>query len=43
MDVAEHDVLEFMTFTEQHRVKLYSSYPLERLNVAQVQITPEAA
>lgn len=29
---AEHDVLAYMTFPEQHRVKLHSTNPLERLN-----------
>ncbi len=32
MDEAEHDVLAYMTFPEQHRVKLHSTNPLERLN-----------
>ena len=32
MDAAEHDVLAYMTFPEQHRVKLHSTNPLERLN-----------
>jgi transposase-like protein len=32
MDEAEHDVLAYMTFPEQHRVKLYSTNPPERLN-----------
>ena len=32
MDSAEHDVLAYMTFHEQHRVKLHSTNPLERLN-----------
>ena len=32
MDNAEHDVLAYMTFPEQHRVKLHSTNPLERLN-----------
>jgi putative transposase len=32
MDGAEHDVLAYMTFPEQHRVKLHSTNPLERLN-----------
>jgi transposase-like protein len=32
MDDAEHDVLAYMTFPEQHRVKLHSTNPLERLN-----------
>jgi hypothetical protein len=32
MDAAEHDVLAYMTFPEQHRAKLHSTNPLERLN-----------
>ena len=32
MDDAEHDVLAYMTFPEQHRVKLHSTNPIERLN-----------
>jgi len=32
MDDAEHDVLAYMTFPEQHRVKLHNTNPLERLN-----------
>ena len=32
MDVAEHDVLAYMTFPAQHRTKLHSTNPLERLN-----------
>ena len=32
MDEAEHDVLAYMTFTQQHRTKLHSTNPLERLN-----------
>ena len=32
MDDAEHDVLAYMTFPEQHRAKLHSTNPLERLN-----------
>ncbi len=32
MDAAEHDVLAYMTFAAQHRVKLHSTNPLERLN-----------
>lgn len=32
MDNAEHDVLAYMTFPEQHRTKLPSTNPLERLN-----------
>jgi putative transposase len=31
MDDAEHDVLAYLTFPEQHRVKLHSTNPLERL------------
>jgi transposase-like protein len=32
MDESEHDVLAHMTFPAQHRVKLHSTNPLERLN-----------
>jgi transposase-like protein len=32
MDDSEHDVLAYMTFPAQHRVKLHSTNPLERLN-----------
>jgi putative transposase len=32
MDEAEHDVLAFMTFPKDHRVKIHSTNPLERLN-----------
>ena len=32
MDAAEHDVLAYMTFPAQHRTKLHSTNPLERLN-----------
>jgi transposase-like protein len=32
MDEAENDVLAYMTFPAQHRVKLHSTNPLERLN-----------
>ena len=32
MDAAEHDVLAYMTFPEQHRAKLHSTNPLERPN-----------
>ena len=32
MDEAEHDVLAYMTFAAQHRTKLHSTNPLERLN-----------
>jgi putative transposase len=31
MDDAEPDVLAYMTFTAQHRVKLHSTNPIERL------------
>jgi putative transposase len=31
MDEAEHDVLAYMTFPQQHRTKLHSTNPLERL------------
>jgi len=32
MDTAETDVLAYMTFLTQHRAKLHSNNPLERLN-----------
>ena len=32
LDEAETDVLAYMTFPAQHRVKLHSTNPLERLN-----------
>jgi hypothetical protein len=32
MDESEHDVLAFMAFPVQHRTKLHSTNPLERLN-----------
>lgn len=32
MDEAEHDVLAYMSFPEEHRVKLHSINPIERLN-----------
>ena len=32
MDEAEPDVLAYMTFPAQHRAKLHSTNPLERLN-----------
>ena len=32
MDEAEADVLAFMTFPKDHRAKIYSINPLERLN-----------
>jgi transposase-like protein len=32
MDDSEHDVLAFITFPAQHRTKLHSTNPLERLN-----------
>ena len=32
MDEAEHDVLAYMSFPQQHRVKLHSTNPLERVN-----------
>ena len=31
MDQAEHDVLAYMSFPREHRVKLHSTNPLERL------------
>ena len=32
MDEAEEDVLAYMTFPQQHRAKLHSTNPIERLN-----------
>ena len=32
MDDSEHEVLAYMTFPAQHRAKLHSTNPLERLN-----------
>ena len=32
MDESEHDVLAYMAFPLQHRAKLHSTNPLERLN-----------
>ena len=32
MDDAEHDVLAYMSFPRQHRTKLHSTNPIERLN-----------
>jgi transposase-like protein len=32
MDASEHDVLAYMNFPAQHRVKLHSTNPIERLN-----------
>ncbi len=32
MDQAEHDVLAYISFPAQHRTKLHSTNPLERLN-----------
>jgi putative transposase len=32
MDEGEHDVLAYMVFPSQHRTKLHSTNPLERLN-----------
>jgi putative transposase len=32
MDESEHDVLAYMAFPAQHRTKLHSTNPLERLN-----------
>ena len=32
MDTAEEDVLAYMSFPAQHRTKLHSTNPLERLN-----------
>jgi transposase-like protein len=33
LDEAEADVLAYMTFQAQHRAKLHSTNPIERLNV----------
>ena len=32
LDDAEHDVLAYMTFPKEHRAKLHSTNPIERLN-----------
>ena len=32
MDEAEHDVLAYMSFPKEHRTKLHSTNPIERLN-----------
>ena len=32
MDAAEHDVLDYMDFPREHRAKLHSTNPIERLN-----------
>lgn len=32
MDEAEHDVLAYTSFPKEHRVRLHSSNPIERLN-----------
>jgi transposase-like protein len=32
MDESEHDVLAYLAFPAQHRTKLHSTNPLERLN-----------
>ena len=32
MDEAEHDVLAYMTFPKEHRQKLHSTNPIERLH-----------
>ena len=32
MDGSEHDVLAYMSFPRQHRTKLHSTNPIERLN-----------
>ena len=32
MDEAEHDVLAYMSFPREHRTKLHSTNPIERLN-----------
>ena len=32
MDEAEHDVLAYMSFPKEHRTKLHSNNPIERVN-----------
>ena len=32
IDASEHDVLAYMAFPRQHRTKLHSTNPIERLN-----------
>ena len=32
MDAAEHDVLAYMDFPREHRAKIHSTNPIERLN-----------
>ena len=32
MDEAEHDVLAYMTFPKEHRARLHSINPIERIN-----------
>ena len=32
LDESEHDVLVHLSFPAQHRAKLHSTHPLERLN-----------
>jgi transposase-like protein len=32
LDAAEEDVLAYMTFPKEHRAKLHSTNPIERLN-----------
>ena len=32
MDEAQHDVLAYMSFPKEHRAKLHSTNPLERVN-----------
>ena len=32
MDASEHDVLAYMSFPRQHRTRLHSTNPIERLN-----------
>lgn len=32
MDEAEHDMLAYMSFPKEHRAKLHSTNPIERLN-----------
>ena len=43
LDESEHDVLAYLFFPAQHRAKLHSTNPLERLPAAPTQIPPQAA
>ena len=43
LDESEHDVLAYLSFPAQHRAKLHSTNPLERLPAAPTQIPPQAA